>query len=33
MEGSETAIMTLQGGRGYKLGRNKEVTLNIIEPR
>jgi len=32
-EGTETAIMTLQRGRGYKLGRNKEATLSIIESR
>ena len=32
-EGTETATMTLQGGRGYKLGRTKEVTLSIIESR
>jgi hypothetical protein len=32
-EGTETAIMTLQPGRGYKLDRNKEVTLPIIESR
>jgi serine protease AprX len=32
-EGTETAIMTLQPGSGYKLGRNKEATLSIIESR
>jgi len=32
-EGTETAIMTLQRGRGYKLGRNNEATLSIIESR
>ena len=32
-EGTETAIMTLQRGRGYKLGPNKEATLSIIESR
>jgi len=32
-EGTETAIMMLQRGRGYKLGRNKEATLSIIESR
>jgi len=32
-EGTETAIMTLQRGRGYKLGRNTEATLSIIESR
>ncbi len=32
-EGTETAIMTLQRGRGYKLGRNKQATLSIIESR
>ena len=32
-EGTETAIMTLQRGRGYKLGRNRQVTLPIIESR
>jgi hypothetical protein len=32
-EGTETAIMTLQRGRGYKLGRTKEATLSIIESR
>jgi subtilisin family serine protease len=31
-EGTETAIMTLQRGRGYKLG-HKEATLSIIESR
>ena len=32
-EGTETAIMTLQRGRGYKLGRNRAATLSIIESR
>jgi serine protease AprX len=32
-EGTETAIMTLQRGRGYKLDRNREATLSIIESR
>ncbi len=32
-EGTETAVMTLQRGRGYKLGRTKEVTLPILESR
>ena len=32
-EGTETAIMTLQRGRGYKLGQNREATLSIIESR
>lgn len=32
-EGTETAVMTLQRGRGYKLGRNKEARLSIIESR
>jgi serine protease AprX len=32
-EGTETAIITLQRGRGYKLGPNKEATLSIIESR
>src|SRR4029453_12376383 len=32
-EGTETAIMTLQRGRGYKLGQNKQATLSIIESR
>ena len=33
LEGTETAIMTLQRGRGYKLGPNRQVTLSIIESR
>jgi len=32
-EGTETAILTLQRGRGYKLGLNREATLSIIESR
>ncbi len=32
-EGTETAIMTLQRGRGYRLSRNKQATLSIIESR
>jgi hypothetical protein len=32
-EGTETAIMRLHRGRGYKLGRNREATLSIIESR
>jgi serine protease AprX len=32
-EGTETAIMTLQAGSGYKLGKHKEATLSIIESR
>src|SRR2546423_8789778 len=32
-EGTETAIMTLQPGRGYKLGPNRQATLSIIESR
>jgi hypothetical protein len=32
-EGTETAIMTLQRGRGYKLGQDKEATFSIIESR
>jgi subtilisin family serine protease len=32
-EGTENAIMTLQRGRGYKLGRDKQATLPIIESR
>jgi hypothetical protein len=32
-EGTETAIMTLQPGRGYKVGRNNQATLSIIESR
>jgi hypothetical protein len=33
MEGTETAVMTLQRGRGYRLGPSKQVTLSIIESR
>jgi serine protease AprX len=32
-EGTETAIMTLQRGNGYRLGKHKEATLSIIESR
>jgi subtilisin family serine protease len=32
-EGTETAIMTLQRGRGYKVSRNNVATLSIIESR
>jgi outer membrane protein assembly factor BamB len=30
-EGTETAIMTLEPGSGYRLGRQKEVTLSIVD--
>lgn len=28
-EGTETAIMTLQSGSGYKVGKNNQATLSI----
>jgi hypothetical protein len=30
-EGTETAIMTLQPGSGYKVGRNNQATLSIMD--
>jgi hypothetical protein len=30
-EGTETAIMTLQPGSGYKVGRNNQATLSILD--
>jgi hypothetical protein len=30
-EGSETAVMTLQPGTGYKLGNNKQATISILD--
>jgi len=32
-EGTETAIMKLQRGRGYKVAKEKQATLSIIESR
>jgi hypothetical protein len=30
-EGTETAIMTLQPGSGYKLGNPKQATVSILD--
>jgi hypothetical protein len=30
-EGTETAIMTLQPGSGYKIGRNSAATVSILD--
>lgn len=30
-EGTETAIMTLQAGTGYKVGKNNQATLSIAD--
>jgi hypothetical protein len=30
-EGTETAIMTLQPGSGYKVGRNNQATVSILD--
>jgi hypothetical protein len=31
-EGSETTIMTLQAGTGYRLGNPKQATVTILDP-
>jgi hypothetical protein len=30
-EGTETATMTLQPGSGYKVGRNNQATVSILD--